>query len=163
MLLALLSYVFLSAQVAQPPTVIRGSDYEITVPYGWKALTVSGFARLEHSAGASLQITRPRPTEEFNSFVRRAAERLATPLGFAKIAEPRHFRDSSQEWFEYDIRGNRLSDRRRILYRAIRNESGLVEIVYENSEERFDVLLSEALSIASSWKSVPRKIRVRQK
>ena len=163
MLPALLSFIFLPGQLTQPPAVIRGGDYEITVPYGWKALEVSyGFARLEHSAGASLQISRPRPSEDFDSFVRRAAERLANPLGFAKIGEPRHFRDSKQEWVEYDVRGNRLSEPRRILYRAIRNATGLTEIVYENSEDRFDILVSEALSIASSLKSVPRKIRVRQ-
>lgn len=160
----MLLVVSLVLQLVQQPAVIRGGDCEITVPYGWKALIVGcAAARLEHSAGASLRISRPRPSEDLDSFVGRAAERLATPLGFAKIAEPRHFRDSSQEWFEYDIRGNRLSERRRILYRAIRNESGLVEIVYENSEERFEVLLSDALSIASSLKSVPRKVRVRQK
>lgn len=119
-------------------------------------------ARLEHSSGASLLVTKSRPAGEFDSDTRRVAERLANPLGFAQIGEPRHFSDSNQEWVEYVIRGNRLAERRRILYRAVRNQSDLTEIVYENSEDRFDILVSEALSIAGSLKSVARKVRVRQ-
>jgi hypothetical protein len=161
--MARLALVFVLFQVTQPPNVIRGYDFEITVPHGWKALEANAnVSRLEHSSGATLLVTKSRPTEEFDRYTRRAVERLANPLGFARIGEPRRFRDSNQEWVEYDVRGNRLAERRRILYRAIRNESGLTEIVYENSEDRFDVLLSEALSIASSLKSIPRKVRVRK-
>ena len=72
------------------------------------------------------------------------------PLGFAKLGEPRHFQDSDEEWIQYEIRGNRLSERRRILYRATRRKTAVFEIVYENSEDRFDVLLTEAQSLAAS-------------
>lgn len=161
--MALFALVLIIFQVTQPPTVIRGYDFEITVPHGWVAKEAGvSVSWLEHSSGASLFVNKPRPTEEFDSYTRRAVERLANPLGFARIGEPRNFRDSNQQWVEYNVRGNRLTERRRILYRAIRNESGLTEIVYENSEDRFDILLSEALSIASSLKSIPRKVRVRQ-
>jgi len=110
----------------------------------------------------SLTVMTSRSTREFDVFTRRAAEGFASPLGFATIGEPRTSPNSNQEWFEYDIRGNRLTDHRRILYRAIRNGNTLMEIVFESSEDRFDILLPEALSIASSLKSVPRKVRVRQ-
>ena len=73
-----------------------------------------------------------------------------TPLGFAKLGEARYFKDVHDEWVEYEIRGNRLSDHRRILYRALRRNDGFFEFVYENSEDRFDVLLTEAQGIASS-------------
>src|SRR5262245_14492176 len=106
----MLSALLIALQVAAP-VIVRGSGYEITIPYGWKALMVSVDALLEHSDGASLRITRPYLREEFRNLTRRTAERLAAPLGFAKIGEPRRFRDSSQEWVEYDIRGNRLAER----------------------------------------------------
>ena len=157
------AFILLFAQLAQAPTVVKGYGYEVTVPYGWKALDVGpGVTRLEHTTGATLLIANSRPTREFNSVTHDAAERLANPLGFATIGEPRHFRDSSQEWFEYDIRGNRLTDRRRILYRAIRSKSGLTEIIFVSAEKRYNALVNEALSIASSLKSIPRKVRVRQ-
>ena len=136
----ILLLVFLAVQFPEPPIL----------PQGWTGRASGAVARLEHSSGASLLVTRPRPTEEFNAFARHAVERLASPLGFARIGEPRHFSDPNQEWFEYQIRGNRLSERRRILYRLVRSDAGFVEIIYENSENRFDALLSEALSIPSS-------------
>jgi hypothetical protein len=43
---------------------------------------------------------------------------------------------------------------RRILYRAIRNPkdpANVTEIIYENSEDRFNVLLTEAQSIATQF------------
>ena len=149
----LLSLLIVAVQFAEP----------LILPQGWSGKAIRGeLAWLEHSSGATLLVWSPRPTEDINAFAYRAVERLASPLGFVKIGEPRHFSDSNQEWVEYQIRGNRLTERRRILYRAVRRDAGFVEIIYENSEERFDVLVSEALSIAASLESVRRKERVRQ-
>jgi hypothetical protein len=158
----IVAFILLLAQLAQAPQVVRDGDYEITVPHGWKAERVSRDATLKHTTGASLQIISSRTTNDFGSFTERMAEGVANPLGFATISKPRHFSDSNQEWFEYDIRGNRLAEHRRILYRAVRTGPGLTEIIFESAEDRFDILLPEALSIASSLKSVPRKVRVRK-
>ena len=76
------------------------------------------------------------------------------PLGFAKLGEPRYFKDAHDEWVQYEIQGNRLADHRRILYRALRRDTGYFEIVYEASEDGFDVLLTEAQSIASSVQAI---------
>jgi len=156
------AFILLFVQLAQAPQIVRNGDYEITVPHGWKAEMVSRDARLKHTTGASLLIINSRTTNDFSSFTERMAEGVANPLGFATISKPRHFSNSNQEWFEYDIRGNRLDDHRRILYRAIRAGPGLTQIIFESAEDRFDILLPEALSIASSLKSVPRKVRVRK-
>ena len=154
--------ILLFAQVNQTPEVVRDGDYEITVPYGWKAERVGPNATLKHTTGATLLVLNSRSTGDFSRFTERMAEGVANPLGFATISKPRHFSNSDQEWFEYDIRGNRLADHRRILYRAVRTGTGLTEIIFESAEDRYDLLLPEALSIASSLKSVPRKIRVRK-
>jgi len=153
--------LFAQAQTAQSSKVVLNGDYEITVPYGWTAEMVSRDAKLKHATGASLLVVNSRSTNDFRGFTEHAAEGFANPLGFATIGKPRHFSDSNQEWVEYDIRGNRLADRRRMLYRAVRSRSGLTQIIFESAEDRFDVLLPEALSIASSLKSIPRKVRVR--
>ena len=151
-----------TAQVAQTPQVFRDGDYEITVPHGWTADRFGRDATLKHTTGASLLIINSQSTNDFGGFTTQAAERFANPLGFATISQPRHFSNSSQEWYEYDIRGNRLTDHRRILYRAVRTKTGLSQIIFESAEDRFDILLPEALSIASSLKSVPRKVGVRK-
>jgi hypothetical protein len=156
------AFILLFAQVTQSSQVLQNGDYEITVPHGWTADWVGSGSRLKHTSGASLQIINSRSTNDFRSFTERMAEGVANPLGFATISKPRHFSNSEQEWFEYDIRGNRLADHRRILYRAVRTHTGLTEIIFESAEDRFDILLPEALSIASSLKSVPRKVRVRK-
>jgi hypothetical protein len=156
------AFIFLLAQIAQPPAVLQGGGYEITVPYGWTARMVTRDANLVHVSGATLMVMTSRGDQRVNNLIERTAEGLANPLGFATISKPRHFNNADQEWFEYDIRGNRLTDHRRILYRAVRTKTGLTEIIFESAEDRFDVLLPEALSIASSLKSVPRKVRVRQ-
>ena len=156
------AFILFFAQVAQTPQVVRNGDYEITVPHGWTAKEVGNVASLKHTTGASLLVINSRSTKDFSGFTEHEAEGVANPLGFATISKPRHFSNSNQEWFEYDIRGNRLADHRRILYRAVRTPAGLTEIIFESAEDRFDILLPEALSIASSLKSVPRKVRVRK-
>ena len=148
----LLTLLVMAVQLAEQPIL----------PQGWTGLIFRGdLARLEHSSGATLNVARPRPSEDIDAHAYRTVERLASSLGFLRIGRPRHFIDSNQEWIEYDVRGNRLTERRRILYRAVRSETGFLEITYENSEERFDVLISEALSIVSSMESIRREERVR--
>ena len=91
-----------------------------------------------------------------------------TPLGFAKLGEPQHFKGTNEEWVQYEIHGNRLTEHRRILYRAFRRGSGLFELVYENNEDRFDQLLTEAQEIASSLQTIlqapapGRRVRVQR-
>ena len=77
-----------------------------------------------------------------------------TPLGFAKLGDPQHYKNGSDEWVQYEIRGNRLSEHRRILYRAFKRGASLFELVYENNEDRFDQLLTEAQEIASSLQTL---------
>ena len=156
------AFILLFAQVTQSPQVVQNGDYEITVPHGWRAEWVGRDSTLKHTSGASLQIINSRSTNDLSGFTERRAEGVANPLGFATISKPRHFSNSDQEWLEYDIRGIRLADHRRILYRAVKTHAGLTEIIFESAEDRFDILLPEALSVASSLKSVPRKVRVRK-
>ena len=157
------AFILLLFQITQPPQVVRGGDYEITVPHGWTSeRTLNRSFNLTHTTGASLRVLTSRSTRNFRSYAQGVAENLANPLGFETISTPQHFSNAEQEWYEYDIRGNRLTDHRRLLYRAIRTTTGLTEIIFENSEERFETLLPEAMSIASSLKLVPRKVRVRQ-
>src|SRR6266581_3428620 len=129
-------------QFSQPQRPTRSRVPEFTVPQGWIVEMVGIDLRVTHTTGASLRVIRSRRTQDLASYAHSAAEGWANPLGFARIGEPRHFSDGSQESFEYEIHGNRLAERRRILYRATRSSSGLVEIMYENSEPRFDRLLT---------------------
>jgi hypothetical protein len=135
------------------PTVARGDRFQILVPQGWKVTRAAADVAIEHSTGASLLVRRPaqfRSEGNLDTFAKDAVERIMAPLGFAKSDVPRRFRKGDEESVYYEIQGNRLSERRRILYRAVRHPKGVVEVVYEHSEERFDVLLIEAQSIASS-------------
>src|SRR5439155_22853873 len=136
-------------QFSQPQRPTRSRVPEVTVPQGWTVQMVGIDLRVTHATGASLLVIRSRRTQDLASYAHIAAEGWANPLGFARIGEQHHFSDASQEWFEYEIHGNRRAERRRILYRAIRNSSGLVEIMYENSEARFDTLLTEVHSIVT--------------
>ena len=157
MVLHFLLAVLAAIQSPRPVDVVRGGSFELTVPQGWTASTVTGtLVRLDHSTGASLLIIRTRSNENLDSFAHRGAERTMAPLGFAKIEDPRHFSDSDKELVQYEIRGNRLSERRRILYRALRSKDGLFEVIYENNENRFDILLTEAQAIASSLQAIPQ-------
>ena len=131
-----------------------GRVVEISVPQGWTVETDSPvFLVVNHSTGASLRVVRNRGADELQSFAERGADRLANPLGFAQIGIPQHFNRGEEESFQYEIRGNRLAAHRRILYRATRDSTGIVEIIYEHSEDRFSVLLTEAQSIATQFLS----------
>src|SRR5262249_43334268 len=140
----------------------RGDRFQIAVPQGWKTLNEGGFVLLQHSSGASLlvqRITRPANLQEY---AQRQAERIMAPLGFAKLGEPRSFKDTHDEWVQYEIRGNRFTDHRRILYRVLRRDTGFFESVYEAREEDFDALLTEAQGIASSVQAIIQAPPVRR-
>src|SRR5437868_13385389 len=136
-----LTLILLFLQLPQPTQVVRTGDYEITVPHGWMAELVGRDAILKHTTGASLRIINSRSTTDFRGFTEHEAEGVANPLGFATISKPRHFSNSDQEWFEYDIRGKGLADHRKILFRAVRTRSALTEIIFESAEDRFDILV----------------------
>jgi hypothetical protein len=160
MLLQLLLLILPTVQAPQQPTVVRSRTFQIVAPQGWKVRESSSDIWLEHSTGASLLIVRSaRPTQNFDSYARLGLERIMAPLGFAKFEEPRRFKNSDEESLQYEIRGNRLSERRRILYRAILRKTGVFEVVYESSEDRFDILLSEAQAMASSLELLPEPAR----
>jgi len=142
-------------QLPQPAQLVRTRTFQIMAPQGWVVVTTSGAILLNHASGASVFVNKSSQTENLKSYARRSAERIMAPLGFAKLQEPRHFAGNGQEWVQYEIRGNRLSDRRRILYRALMRKGGMVEFIYENSEERFDLLMTEAQAIASSLQDLP--------
>jgi hypothetical protein len=143
-------------QTGQPPSPlpVRGDRFQIIVPQGWKTLMGGGDVVLEHSTGASLLVRRIAETKNLTSYAQLQAERVMAPLGFAKLGQPFYFHDSHDEWVQYEILGNRLSDHRRILYRALRRDTGFFEFVFEATEDHFDVLLAEAQAIASSVQSV---------
>ena len=136
------------------PAPVRGDRFQLIVPQGWRTLNGGGDVLIEHSTGASLLVRRIAQTKNLPDYAQHQAERVMTPLGFAKLGEPRFFKDNHDEWVEYEIRGNRLSDHRRILYRALRRDTSFFEIVYEAGEDRFDSLLTEAQGIASSVQAV---------
>lgn len=150
MLLLLLA----TLQVVQPPIPtqppVRGDKFQIIVPQGWKTLNEGGYVLLEHTSGASLLVQRINRPTNLPEYAQRQAERIMMPLGFATLAEPRSFKDAHDEWVEYEIRGNRLADHRRILYRVLRRDTSYFEFVYEAQEDRFQTLLTEAQGIASS-------------
>jgi hypothetical protein len=140
---------------AQRPARARGAEF--SVPQGWAVeYSFPDMLLVQHSKGASLRVVRSRTSDDLRSFAFRAVDRLANPLGFARVGMPQHFNDANEEWFEYAIRGNRQAEHRRILYRASRasqNPASVIEMIYENSEDRFDVLLSEAQSIVTHFLS----------
>jgi hypothetical protein len=145
-----------SALLAPAQRPARGRVPEIPVPQGWTVELYGADLVVTHSSGASLRVVTSRRAEDLEGFAQRAADGLAYPLGFAQISMPQHFNDGKEEWFQYEIRGNRLTSHRRILYRAIRNSNnstGVIEITYENSEDHFSALLTEAQSIATQFLS----------
>ena len=164
-LLLILAAVQVSEQASAP---VRGDRFQIAVPQGWRVLNAGDDIVLEHSSGASLLLLRASLTGRLEDFAQRQAERIMTPLGFATLGEPQHFKATNEEWVQYEIRGNRLSEHRHILYRVFRRPSGLFELVYENSEDRFDQLLTETQEIASSLQTIlqapapGRRVRVRR-
>ena len=85
------------------------------------------------------------------------------PLGFATIGQPQSFKDIREEWIQYDIRGKRLTDDRRILYRLLRRDTNYFEFIYEASDEGFEKLLTEAQEIASSVQAIIEKPPVRRR
>jgi hypothetical protein len=117
---------------------------------------------LEHSTGASLLIVRVEATRNLPEYAQQQAERIMTPLGFAKLSDPKTYKDPRDEWVEYEIRGNRLSEHRRILYRALRRGAAFYGIVYEASEDDFEALLTDAQNIASSVQAVIQSAPVRR-
>jgi hypothetical protein len=151
--------LFLTAiQLAPSPTPVspsvRGDRFQIIVPQGWKTLNDGGFVLLEHSSGASLLIQRIDRQNNLPEYAQRQAERVMLPLGFATLGEPRAFKEGKDEWVQYEIRGNRLTAHRRILYRLLRRDTSFYEVIYEAGEDRFDALLTEAQEIASSVQSI---------
>lgn len=150
----ILLLIFTALQVSQPATPVRGDRFQIAVPQGWKVLNAGDEVVLQHSSGASLLLLRATPAANLQDFAERQAERVMAPLGFAKLGEPQHFKGPNEEWVQYEIRGNRLDEPRRILYRAFRRGGSLFQVVYENSDDRFEMLLTEAQEIASSLQTL---------
>jgi hypothetical protein len=153
--------ILAAIQSATPPTVARGDRFQIVVPQGWKVAAAARDVTLEHSTGASLVVRRPASTRNLDTLIRNldtfaqdAVERIMAPLGFAKFERPRRSKNGNEESVQYEIRGNRLSNHRRILYRAIRRDAGVYEMLYENSEDRYDVLVAEAQAIAASLEAI---------
>src|ERR1051325_5094566 len=92
------------------PVGVRGDRFQIFVPQGWKTLRDGAAVLLEHSSGASLLIQRTERTTNLADLARHQAERIMMPLGFAKLGDPRQFKDKHDEWVQYEIYGNRLDE-----------------------------------------------------
>jgi hypothetical protein len=146
----ILLLIFTALQISRPATSVQGDRFQIAVPQGWKVLVAGSDVVLEHSSGASLLLLRATPTSNLPDFAERQAERIMSPLELGKLGEPKHFKSTNEEWVQYEIRGDRLDEHRRILYRAFRHGGALFELVYENTEDGFDQLLTEAQEIVSS-------------
>lgn len=161
--------LFAIIQAASPSTLptARGDRFQIAVPQGWKVLNAGTDVLLEHSSGASLLLIRVDPTKNLSEYAQLQAERIMSPLGFARISEPKVYKDSKDEWVEYEIHGNRQADHRRILYRALRRGTAFYCIVYEASEDQYDSYITDAESIASSVQALaaapPRRAPARGK
>jgi hypothetical protein len=151
-----------SAQVPPSAPRVRGDRFQVIVPQGWRTLNDGGFVLLGHSSGASLLVERIDRTTNLPAYAQRQAERIMLPLGFAKIGEPRYFKDAHDEWVQYEIRGNRSTDHRRILYRVLRRDSSFFEFIFEAGEDLFDVLLTEAQEIATSVQAIIESPPVRR-
>jgi hypothetical protein len=159
-----------NAQSAPPtpaPATVRGDRFQIIVPQGWRTISGGDDVVLQHSTDASLLVRRITPAKNLAMYAQQQAERIMTPLGFAKLGEPQSFKDIHDEWVQYEILGNRLSEHRRLLYRALRRDANYFEFVFEASEDRFNLLLTEAQGIASSVQAIieappPRRTRARR-
>jgi len=135
---------------AAAPATVRGDRFQIAVPQGWKVLTSDADVVLAHTTGASLLIVRVEVTRSLSEYAQQQAQRIMSPLGVAKLSEPRNYKDAHEEWVEYEIRGTRQADHRRILYRALHRGTAFYGVVYEASENQYDALLTDAQSIAES-------------
>jgi hypothetical protein len=142
------------ASSAAAPVSVRGDRFQIIVPQGWRSLSAGEDVVLEHSTGASILVRRIAATKNLEMYAQQQAERVMTPLGFAKLGEPTNFKDVHDEWVQYEIIGNRLSVHRRLLYRALRRDTNYFEFVFEANEDRFDLLLTEAQGIVSSVQAI---------
>jgi len=166
-----LVFIAVLLQAAPPPRTapqittasVRGDKFQILVPQGWKTLNDGGFVLLGHTSGASVLFQRASRAGSLSDFAQRQAERVMLPLGFATIGQPTSFKDTREEWIQYDIRGKRLTDDRRILYRLLRRDTNYFEFIYEASEEGFKMLLTEAQEIASSVQAIIEKPTVRRR
>ena len=148
--------ILAALQIAQPvaPVNAVGDRFQIAVPQGWKILSSGDDVVLEHSSGASLLVVRVQAPKDLHDYARQQAERVMAPLGFAKLSDPRDFKDVHDEWVEYQIQGNRLADHRRVLYRALRRDTTYFSMVFEAAEDDFQALLTDAQNIASSVQAI---------
>lgn len=149
MIFLLLFSVLLSQQ--QRPA--RSRLPEFTVPQGWTVKLAGIDLHVTHATGASLTVIRSRHTEELASYAHKAAEGWANPLGFARIGEPSHFSDASQNGLntKYKATGLLNADG----FSIVRSETLVVwsKFMYENSAARFDTLLTEVHSIVAQFLS----------
>jgi hypothetical protein len=153
LMLAVLQAAPAAPPASAPPVVpvtVRGDRFQIAVPQGWKVLTSDADVVLAHTSGASLLIVRVEATRNLSEYAQQQAERIMSPLGFAKLSDPRNYKDAHDEWVEYEIRGTRQADHRRILYRALHRGTAFYGVVYEAGEDQYEALLTDAQSIAES-------------
>src|SRR5947209_5133890 len=95
-----------AVQIASPaptPASVRGDRFQVAVPQGWKTLVGGEDVLLQHATGASLLVRRVTPVRSLNDYAQQQAERVMTPLGFAKLGDPRVFKDTHEEWVQYEI------------------------------------------------------------
>ncbi|MBI4474021.1 MAG: hypothetical protein HY646_15235, partial [Acidobacteria bacterium] len=146
--------VFVLLLQASPEAVIRGDAYQMLVPHGWSA-TESRPDRLVHTTGASFEVLSiPRAAADIQQYAIRGVEQVWRPLGFVVVGKPVERKVRGYPAIQYDIQGNRLSERRKLRYIAVDRGAGSYELIYENSDEGFDLLLNEAERIAASARPI---------
>ena len=152
--------ILLVLQAVPPPaeTVFQSRSMHILVPHGWKPAepeSRSSVIRLEHSSGASFEVRRAGSgTQKLKQFAERGLEQVWLPLGFVSLGDPLERKLRNDPAIQYKIIGNRLSERRKLSYIAVFRIDGALELIYENSEDQFELLSSEAERIASSVQPV---------
>jgi hypothetical protein len=134
--------------------LLAAQQDSLLVPNGWKAETLlrGSDIIIEHVSGASI-IYRPAPARglrDLDAVARQGVDRTMQPLGFATFGPALLRKLNGDAAIQYEIRGNRLSERRKLLYVGIQRSDGFYEMIYENSEAGFDSLLPEAERIGQS-------------
>src|SRR5262249_29650650 len=131
---------------------VNGRLYSVLIPHGWKvADRLAADIVLEHSSGATFSYNNVATRgSDLAAVAQLGVDRTMRPLGFASFGNPLQRKLNGYPAVQYEIHGNRLSEHRRVLYLAVQREDSFYEVIYENSESGFDLLLPEVEHIGAS-------------
>src|SRR5581483_10889701 len=133
----ILSVFLLALALQTPPQAdmpqdlrVAGRVYSILIPYGWKISdNRTGQITLEHVSGATISYNHlGRRDEDLQKIAEAGVDRVMRPLGFAGFGDPLARKLNGLPAIQYPIHGNRLSQRRKLLYIAFQQDDGFSEI-----------------------------------